>query len=48
MISVQFPAGAVMGFFLSATASRPALGPTQHPIQWVPGAFNPEGKVASV
>jgi len=24
---VQFPAGAVMGFFLFTTASRPALGP---------------------
>jgi hypothetical protein len=21
--------------------SRPALGPTQHPIQWVPGALSP-------
>jgi hypothetical protein len=25
------------GFFLFATASRPALGPTESPIQWVPG-----------
>jgi hypothetical protein len=28
-----------LGIFLFATASRPALGPTQAPIQWVPGAL---------
>jgi len=27
------------GIFLFATASRPALGSTEPPIQWVPGAF---------
>jgi hypothetical protein len=33
---VRFPAG--IGNF--TTASRPALGPTQSPIQWVPGALS--------
>jgi hypothetical protein len=26
-----------MGFFLFTKASRPAVGPTQSPTQWVPG-----------
>jgi hypothetical protein len=32
---VRFPGG--LGIFLFTTASRTALGPTQPPIQWVPG-----------
>jgi hypothetical protein len=28
-----------LGIFLFTTASRPALGPTQPPIQWVSGAL---------
>jgi hypothetical protein len=31
--------------FSSSHASRPALGPTQPPIQWVPGGPFPWGKV---
>jgi hypothetical protein len=35
---VLFPAG--LGIFLFTTASRMFLGPTQPPIQWVPGALS--------
>jgi hypothetical protein len=35
---VRFPAGT--GNFLFTIASRTALGPTQPPIQWVPGALS--------
>jgi hypothetical protein len=38
-IGVQFSAGATTGYFLFYLASRPALGTTQPPIQWVTGAF---------
>jgi hypothetical protein len=27
--------------FPLASVSRPALGPTQHPVQWVPGVLSP-------
>jgi hypothetical protein len=33
-------AAAIIRFFLCATASRQALGPTQLPIQWVPSALS--------
>jgi hypothetical protein len=41
-LRVRFPAGA--NFFLFSTASKPALRPTQHPIQWTFGALSPGGK----
>jgi hypothetical protein len=30
----------MMGFYLLAISSRPALEPTQPPIQWLPGALS--------
>jgi hypothetical protein len=35
-----FNSGQRQEIFLFSTASRLALGPTQHPIQWVPGALS--------
>jgi hypothetical protein len=29
-----------LGIFLFTTMSRPAVGPTQPPIQWIPGALS--------
>jgi hypothetical protein len=37
---LEFDSGRGLGIFLFTTASRPALGPTQSPIQWVPGALS--------
>jgi len=30
-----------LGYFLLTTLSRPSLGPTQPPVQWVLGALSP-------
>jgi hypothetical protein len=38
-IGVRSPAGAKD--FPIASVSRPALGPTQPPVQWVPGILSP-------
>jgi hypothetical protein len=40
----RFPSGARIGFFVYATASRLALGPTQPPSQSVRGALSLEVK----
>jgi hypothetical protein len=34
--------------FLFSTSSRPGLGPTQPPLQWLPGGSLPGGKAAGV
>jgi hypothetical protein len=44
--AVRFPAGEEI--FLYSTASRPAVGPTQPHIQWVPGALSPGVKQREV
>jgi hypothetical protein len=38
-IGVRAPAG--QRIFPVASVSRPALGPTQPPVQWVPGVLSP-------
>jgi len=43
---VQFPAGAMMGSFLFATARRPILGSTWPPIQCVAGTLFTKRKAA--
>jgi len=40
MTGVKFPAGAI-SIFLSTTTSITAVGPTQPPIKWIPGALSP-------
>jgi hypothetical protein len=40
---VLFPGGGAGNFFFT-TASKTALGPTQPPIQWVPGSVFLGGK----
>jgi hypothetical protein len=42
-IEVRSPAEA-KEFIFVASVSRPALGPTQHPVQCVPGVLSPELK----
>jgi hypothetical protein len=44
MIGVRFPAG--LGISLFDIVSRPAMGPTQLSVQWVPGGSFSEGKAA--
>jgi hypothetical protein len=39
VIEVRSPAGARI--FPLISVSRPALGPTQPPVQWVPGVLSP-------
>jgi len=41
----EFGSRQVQGLFLLITASRPALGPSQHPTRWVSAAPSPELKL---
>jgi hypothetical protein len=43
-IGIQFAGMSREGIFLFATPSRPALWPTQPPIQWVPAVLFPRVK----
>jgi hypothetical protein len=43
MIGVRF--AVELRIFLFTTRCRPALGPTQLPIQWEPGALSPGGNM---
>jgi len=40
MTGFHFPAGAMMGILLFTIMSRPVLGPTKPPFQWVAGALS--------
>jgi hypothetical protein len=40
ILKVLFDSPRGLGIFLFTTASRTTPGPTQPPIQWVPGAFS--------
>jgi hypothetical protein len=40
LVDREFEAWQGLGIFLFTTASTPALGPTQLPIQWLPGALS--------
>jgi hypothetical protein len=46
-IGVRSPAGA-KDFFPLTSVSRPALGPTQPPVQWLQGGPFPGGKARPV
>jgi hypothetical protein len=39
-LNLEFDSRRGLGIFLLTTVSRPILGPTQPPIQWVPGALS--------
>jgi hypothetical protein len=44
-VGIRVPMGGSKNFYFSMS-STPALGPTQPPMQWVPGALSPRVKRA--